>query len=159
MSVCGMCVCVCLCARVSVCACVCACVRACACRPQVKRHAAHAPNSCQRFCETAASYHVSTLASLPYCSLRRRSAAAYMAGVIENCRTHNPLTLWTVPLFVHVWVWVHILGDPQSVQPEEHYKNSNPALNPHYHYDGVWLVFTSCGKEANTCLKWKYLFP
>ena len=30
---------------------------------------------------------------------------------IENGRTRNPLTLWTV----HVRVWVHILGDPQTV--------------------------------------------
>ena len=35
-------------------------------------------------------------------------------GVIENVRTRKPLTLWTVP--VPVLVWVHILGDPQSVQ-------------------------------------------
>ena len=35
-----------------------------------------------------------------------------MAGLIENGRTRNPLTLWTV--LVHVWVY--ILDDPQSVQ-------------------------------------------
>ena len=37
-------------------------------------------------------------------------------GVIENGRTCNPVTLGSVPALVHVQVWVHILGDPQSVQ-------------------------------------------
>ena len=37
-------------------------------------------------------------------------------GVIENGHTHNPLTLWTLSVLVHVRVWVHILGDAQSVQ-------------------------------------------
>ena len=37
-------------------------------------------------------------------------------GVTKNGRTHNPLTLPTVPVLVHVWVWVYILGDPQNVQ-------------------------------------------
>ena len=37
-------------------------------------------------------------------------------GVIENGRTRNPLTLCSVPALVHVLVWVHIPGDPQSVQ-------------------------------------------
>ena len=36
-------------------------------------------------------------------------------GVIENGRTPNPLILWTVPVLVHVRVWGHILGNPQSV--------------------------------------------
>ena len=36
--------------------------------------------------------------------------------VIENGRTRIPLTLCNVPVLVHVQVWVHILGDPQSVQ-------------------------------------------
>ena len=39
-----------------------------------------------------------------------------LGGVIENGRTGNPLTLWTAPVLVPVWVWVHILGDPHSVQ-------------------------------------------
>ena len=30
---------------------------------------------------------------------------------------------WTVPVFVHVWVLVHILGDHQSVQAVERYNN------------------------------------
>ena len=37
-------------------------------------------------------------------------------GVIENGRAHNPLTLCSVPVLVHVQVWVHIPGDPQRVQ-------------------------------------------
>ena len=37
-------------------------------------------------------------------------------GEIVNGRSRNHLTLWTVPILVHVRVWVHILGDPQSVQ-------------------------------------------
>ena len=39
-----------------------------------------------------------------------------MAGLTENGRRRNPLTLRTVPVLVHVRVWVHTLGDPQSVQ-------------------------------------------
>ena len=39
-------------------------------------------------------------------TIRRRSAAAYMAGVIENGRTRSPLTLCSVPVFVHVRVSV-----------------------------------------------------
>ena len=39
-----------------------------------------------------------------------------LGGVIENDRTRNPLTLWTVHGLVHVRVWVHALGNPQSVQ-------------------------------------------
>ena len=37
---------------------------------------------------------------------------------IENCRTHNPLILWTVHLYLYMWqcTWVHIPGDPQSVE-------------------------------------------
>ena len=31
-------------------------------------------------------------------------------GVIENGHTRNPLTLRTVPVLVHVRLWVHILG-------------------------------------------------
>ena len=49
-------------------------------------------------------------------TLWRRRAAACMAGVIENGCARNPLTLCTVPVLVHVRVWVHIPGDPQSVQ-------------------------------------------
>ena len=37
-------------------------------------------------------------------------------GVIENGRTHNPLTQWTVPVPGVVLVWVHILGDPHSAK-------------------------------------------
>ena len=45
-------------------------------------------------------------------------------GVIENGRTHNPLTLWTVPVFVHVYgcgctYWV----DPYECLAEECYNN------------------------------------
>ena len=40
--------------------------------------------------------------------------------VIENSHTRNPLTLCCVPVLVHVQlqvqVWVHIPGNPQSVQ-------------------------------------------
>ena len=39
-----------------------------------------------------------------------------LRGVFENGRTRNPLTLCSVPVLVHVQVWVHIPGDPQSVQ-------------------------------------------
>ena len=46
-----------------------------------------------------------------------------MAGVIENGHTHNPLTRWTLPVLVHVRVWVHILGDPQC-SAEECYNNN-----------------------------------
>ena len=40
-----------------------------------------------------------------------------MVGVIANSRTRksSPI-LWTVPVLVHLRVWVHILGDPESVQ-------------------------------------------
>ena len=37
-------------------------------------------------------------------------------GVIENGRARNPLTLCNVPVLVHVQVWVHVPGDPQSVE-------------------------------------------
>ena len=37
-------------------------------------------------------------------------------GHWKRSHTCNPLTLWTVPVLVHVWVWVHTLGDPQKVQ-------------------------------------------
>ena len=37
-------------------------------------------------------------------------------GVIENGRTRNPFTLRSVPVLVHIRVWVHIPGDPQIVQ-------------------------------------------
>ena len=37
-------------------------------------------------------------------------------GVIENGRTCNPLTIWTVLVLVLVQVRVYVLGDPQSVQ-------------------------------------------
>ena len=39
-------------------------------------------------------------------------------GVTENGHARNPLTLCSAPLYlhVHVQVWVHIPGDPQSVQ-------------------------------------------
>ena len=30
-------------------------------------------------------------------------------------RTCNPITLWTVPVRVHVQAWVHILGDPLTL--------------------------------------------
>ena len=36
-------------------------------------------------------------------------------GVTENGRTRNPLTLCSVPALVHVQVWVHLPGDPQSL--------------------------------------------
>ena len=40
--------------------------------------------------------------------------------LIQNGRTLNPLTLWTVPvlvrIYVYVRVWVHTLDDLQSVQ-------------------------------------------
>ena len=47
-------------------------------------------------------------------------------GVIENGHTCNPLTLWTVPVLVQVWV--HILGDPQC-SAEERYNNNNGDLS------------------------------
>ena len=50
-----------------------------------------------------------------------------MAGVIENGRTCNPLTLWTVPVLEHVQVRVHILGDPQGV----HLRNATTTLTMH----------------------------
>ena len=47
-------------------------------------------------------------------------------GVTENGRARNPLTLGSVPVLLHVQVWVHIPGDPQSVQlTEKRYNNSN----------------------------------
>ena len=36
--------------------------------------------------------------------------------VFENGGARNPLTLCSVLVLVHVQVWVHIPGDPQSVQ-------------------------------------------
>ena len=41
---------------------------------------------------------------------------------IESGRTHNPVTLWTVPVPVHVQVWVHIPGDPR--------RNTATTTNP-----------------------------
>ena len=39
-------------------------------------------------------------------------------GVIENGRTRNPLTAWTVPeLVLYVQVWLHIPGDSQNTTP------------------------------------------
>ena len=35
---------------------------------------------------------------------------------MKNCCTRNPLTLCIVPAVVYVRVWLHIPGDPQSVQ-------------------------------------------
>ena len=41
----------------------------------------------------------------------------YLHGrVLENVRTRDPLTLCSVHVLVQVQVWVHIPGDPQSVQ-------------------------------------------
>ena len=37
-------------------------------------------------------------------------------GVIENGRARNTLTLWTVPVLIHVRVWVHTLVDCRRVQ-------------------------------------------
>ena len=37
-------------------------------------------------------------------------------GVIGNGRTRNLLALCSVPVLVHVQVWVHIPGDPQSAK-------------------------------------------
>ena len=43
-------------------------------------------------------------------------AAAYTwRGHFENGRARNPLTLCSVPVLVHVQLWVHTPGDPQSV--------------------------------------------
>ena len=46
--------------------------------------------------------------------------------VIENGRARNPLTLCSVPTLVHVQVWVHKPGDPQSVQ----LRNATTATSP-----------------------------
>ena len=45
-----------------------------------------------------------TLLELKVNLLRRRSAAAYMAGSLKTCRTRNPLTQRTVPVLVHARV-------------------------------------------------------
>ena len=42
-------------------------------------------------------------------------------GVIENGCTRNPLTLSSVPVLVHVQVWVHILGGLSECSAEERY--------------------------------------
>ena len=48
--------------------------------------------------------------------LRRRSAAAYEAGQLKTV-AHAILSPYvSVPVLVHVRVWVHIPCDPQSVQ-------------------------------------------
>ena len=40
-----------------------------------------------------------------------------MTGSLKTVAHANPLTLWTEPVLVmYVWVWVHLLVDPQSVQ-------------------------------------------
>ena len=49
-------------------------------------------------------------------------------GVIENGRTRNHLTLWTASVVVHVQVWEHILGDPQSVQLRNATKTTTTLL-------------------------------
>ena len=41
-------------------------------------------------------------------------------GVIENSRACKPLTLRSVPVLVHVQVWVHILGGPQCSAQERY---------------------------------------
>ena len=51
-----------------------------------------------------------------YLPLRRQECGCLHGGVIENGRTHQSLTLCSVPVLVHVGVWMFIPGDPQSVQ-------------------------------------------
>ena len=48
------------------------------------------------------------------CPALKMECGCLHAGVTENGRTGNPLALCSVPVLVQVWV--HILGDPQSVQ-------------------------------------------
>ena len=52
-------------------------------------------------------------------------------GVIENSRARNPLTLCSVHAIVHVQVWVHIPGDPQSV----HLRNATTTTPPPISFD------------------------
>ena len=42
-------------------------------------------------------------------------------GVIENGRACNALTLCSVPVLVHVQVWVHIPGNPQCSAEERYF--------------------------------------
>ena len=98
--------------------------------PRYNRHSGYNEVACRKFVISGASVitqaaYNEAILKVPGTSLcpastalwlRRRSAAAYMAGVLENSRTRNPLTLCRVPALVHVRVWVHIPVDPQSVQ-------------------------------------------
>ena len=72
--------------------------------------------------------------------LRRRSTAAYVVGVIEYGRTRNYLTLCTVPALVLVRVWVHTLGDLQSVQLRN---ATTTVLSPYGLH--LYLYMDGCG--------------
>ena len=74
----------------------------------------------------AASTHTDTPVFTVSLSLRRRSVAAYMVGVIENGRTRNPLTLWSVPAFVHVPYGCVCTYRVTECSAEERYNNCLP---------------------------------
>ena len=71
---------------------------------------------------------------------RRWSAASYMVELLKTV-AHTILTLWTVPVLVHVWVWVHMPGD-QSVQ----LRNATSGHNHPFHYRTknhiIWSDYT-----------------
>ena len=54
----------------------------------------------------------------------------------ESESIRNPLTLRSVPVLVHVQVWVHIPGDPQSVQLR------NATTTTYFTYLPVFFHFT-----------------
>ena len=94
-------------------------------------------------------------------SLRRWECGCLHGGVIENGCSRNPLTLCSVPVLVHVHVWVHILGDPQSVQLRKATTTTKsrssgctqlPATDPSVYYpsgcNDVWQALDTEGTSA-----------
>ena len=90
----------------------------------------------QKMLHEACSYgECHTYCILGVCSLTPRyppktECGCLYGGVIENGLTHNPLTLCSVPVLVHVQVWLHMPGDPQSVQLSNA-TTTNPAAGYH----------------------------
>ena len=79
---------------------------------------------------------------------RRRRTGCLHGGVIENVRARNPLTLCSVPALVHIRVWEHIPGDPQSVQ----LRNPSATTTTHERFFLVIGLFIS--RNSQTVLLW-----
>ena len=77
------------------------------------------------------------------------SATAYMAGSLKTVAQRNPLTLCSVPVVVHVQVWVHIPGDPQRAQLRNATTtttnlSSCPKCSLPFSHDAMTLVACVC---------------